>query len=139
MRDCRNSTDCFLVKPSCARTIEAYKPIKDCIYEEAHTLLEGYCTLIHSSSCVCKQCFRDKAVEMELAIATVRCSNPDCPWEGQCNNYQVREIDCTYAQVASTCSNLVLHVDRLWTRPHQQAIGQGESEIWHSSVQPAVF
>ena len=37
------------------------------------------------------QCFRDKAVELELAnVAVLPCSNSDCPWEGKSQSLKVR-------------------------------------------------
>ena len=35
------------------------------------------------------QCFYDKAIELEVAKATVRCNNSGCPWEGLCVHHQV--------------------------------------------------
>ena len=34
-------------------------------------------------------CFKDKAAEIELKSATIKCTNQDCPWEGPSKFYMV--------------------------------------------------
>ena len=42
-------------------------------------------------------CFRDRAVSMELKKATIKCTSPDCSWEGRSDDCKVRYcIDASY-------------------------------------------
>jgi len=39
------------------------------------------------------QCFKDKALQQELAKVTLKCRNEGCPWEGLLENYKVQVSD----------------------------------------------
>ena len=38
------------------------------------------------------ECFRDRAVELELKNSIIKCINPSCPWEGEGTYYQVLSL-----------------------------------------------
>jgi hypothetical protein len=38
------------------------------------------------------ECFRDRAVTIELKNATIQCTSPACPWQGRSDKYKVVRI-----------------------------------------------
>jgi hypothetical protein len=56
-----------------------------------YTCSDGYmfiCPLCEAEVSV-TECFRDRAVTMELKKATIQCTSPDCPWQGRSDEYKV--------------------------------------------------
>ena len=43
------------------------------------------------------ECFRDRAVTMELKKATIQCTSPDCPWEGRSEDFKVKMFASSYS------------------------------------------
>ena len=53
------------------------------------------------SEVLLEQCFRDKAVTMDLKKATITCTSHGCPWEGRSEDYKVR---ICWIELAICCS-----------------------------------
>ena len=47
------------------------------------------CSLCKSEHLL-SECFRDRAVSMELEKATIQCTSPACSWEGRSGDFKVR-------------------------------------------------
>ena len=45
-----------------------------------------------------EDCFRDRAVTLDLMKATIQCTSPDCPWKGKSEEFKVNNFLCMKLQ-----------------------------------------
>ncbi|XP_064401649.1 TNF receptor-associated factor 3-like isoform X2 [Halichondria panicea] len=90
-----------------------------CFTEREKGEREILCPVCHEMI-ILPESFRDKAVEVEAANVTAKCSNKDCPWEGLCKNLESHEGDCKFGMVKCPNSGCSVMLPREQVEVHRQ-------------------